>query len=110
MAFPHFDINRGGILWPFLFSNYYITPHYIYTHTHTQMAATDFKCAVSIEKLVEAGLEYKGPPDKVECRQCPLVTTTATKTSSLVTRLGYEEKYILTAIDACRQRWNNGGA
>jgi hypothetical protein len=30
----------------------------------------DFKCAVSKEKLVKAGLEYKGPPDKVQCRKC----------------------------------------
>jgi hypothetical protein len=30
----------------------------------------DFKCAVPIEKLVKAGLEYKGPPDKVQCRKC----------------------------------------
>jgi hypothetical protein len=96
---------------------------------------------VPVEKLVEAGLEYKGPPDKVECRQCrgqlygwkpehdpmvvhkkyfptcPLVrnwapSTAAATTNNLVSvikRLGYDEKYILIAIDACRQRWNSGG-
>jgi hypothetical protein len=108
------------------------------------MAATfqvDFQCAVPIEKLVEAGLEYKGPPVKVECRHCrgqlygwkpghdpmvvhkkyfptcPLVrswapSSTTTTTNNLVTvikRLGYDENYILIAIDACRQRWNSGG-
>jgi hypothetical protein len=30
----------------------------------------EFKCAVPIEKLVKAGLEYKGPPDKVQCHKC----------------------------------------
>jgi hypothetical protein len=28
---------------------------------------------------------------------------------AVIKRLGYDEKYILIAIDACRQRWNSGG-
>jgi hypothetical protein len=39
-------------------------------------------------------------------------TTTAAATNkfvSVIKRLGYDEKYILIAIDACRQHWNSGG-